>query len=334
MDAQNNSYIYYDALVSNYYSPNAQIPLIFTDTRSAPMIKDTTGYSMSIIRFTLDTNSLPLFIPTMQTGSTINTVYSITMSYQNVTFQQYMEYLPQNTFSQSATYYHVYTYTYLCSLINNTFQQCFTGLVNACLFKGITLDDTIAVPIINYDTTSQLFSITVDDSNYGINSNLINIYFNNSMQNLFLFNAYFKSLTNTSGLNFLLINTNTQIIQEYSTVGNMSPILSIVFVSTQLPIIQSIQGNPNIYNNGIISNQNSSNLGYSIITDLVGNNFIYSPNIVYVPSGQYRYISLVPGCKIQNVDFTVYFLDKTGNLNLVYLNTGSACTVKLLFQKM
>ena len=108
MDVQNNAFIYYDCLISNYNSPNASIPLIFNDTRSSPLIKDTTGYTMSIVRFTLDTNTLPVFIPTMQSGSTTETVYSITMVYNDVKYQQYMYFIPQNTSSLSSSYYHVY----------------------------------------------------------------------------------------------------------------------------------------------------------------------------------------------------------------------------------
>jgi hypothetical protein len=334
MDSFLNDFIYYDALISNYYSPNTSIPLQFSDTRSSALIKDTSGYAMSIIRFTMDSNTLPVFIPKMQSGSTTQTVYSITLTYQNIFYQQYMEFIPQNNSVPigSPSYYHIYTYTYLCDLINNCFQQCFNNLVSKCFDNGITLDNTIIVPVISYNTTTQLFTIVIDE-NYGTDDT-INIYFNNSFQSLFLFNSFFQSISTTNGMNYLLINVNNQIIQEMSSIGNMSPILSIVFTSNQLPIIQNISGNPNVYINGNIANQSSSNLGYNIITDMVSNNFVYLPNIVYVPSGQYRYISLVQGVKIQNIDFAVYFLDKEGNLNQVYLNTGCSCTVKFLFQKI
>ena len=335
MDIQNNAFFYYDALVSNYNSPNKQIPLIFNDTRSSPLIKDTTGYCMSIVRFTLDTNLLPVFIPTMQTNSSTQTVYSITMQYNGIYFQQYMQFLPQDTSSISANYFHVYNFQYVCMLINNTFTQCYEGLVQKCELQGINLDPTIETPIITYEATTQLFTITAD-SNYGINNaGSIQIYFNNAMQSLFLFNAYFKSLSDTNGLNYLLIiNSNNIIVQEISSIGNLSPILSIVFVSTQLPIIQNITSNPNVYINGIIKNQNSSNTAFSIVTDMVPNNFIYTPNIIYVPSGSYRYISLIPGARISNIDLSVYWLNKQGDLNQVYLSTGSSCTVKMMFQKM
>jgi hypothetical protein len=335
MDVQNNNFIYYDALISNYNSPNSSIPLNFTDTRSSPLIKDTTGYTMSIVRFTLDTNSLPVFIPIMQPNSSTETVYSITLSYNDISYQQFMEFIPQNiSTTNSPSYFHIYTYTYLCYLINNTFQQCYENLVNKCSNQGVVLDDTISIPNISFNTTTQLFSITIDNDYYGTDNNLINIYFNNSMQNLFLFNAIFDSLTNTNGLNYLLFNTGNTIIQETSTIGNLSPIMSIVFTSNQLPIIQNISGNPNIYVNGQIPNQNSSNVGYNIITDLVSNSFQYLSNIVYVPSGQYRYISLNPNSKIQNIDFSVYFLNKQGDLIQIYLNTGCSCSVKFLFEKI
>lgn len=331
MDAQNYPFVMYDALISNYNSPNNQVPLIYNDTRSSPLVKDTTGYAMSIVRFTLDTNTLPIFIPIMQSNSTTNTIYSISMTYNNITYQQYMQYIPQNT-AQSAFYYYVYTFEYLCLLINNTFQSCFDGLVNLCSESGIILEGT--APNINYDSTTQLFTIDIDNIHFGISTGLINIYFNSAIQNLFLFNSYFKNLSNSKGLNYLLINNSTQILQDISTIGNLSPILSIVFTSVQLPIIASVQGNPNIYNNGTISNSNSSNLGYQIITDMTTSNLVFTPNIVYVPSGQNRYISLIPNTKISNIDFNCYWLGRDGTLNLIYLNTGCSCTLKILFQKI
>lgn len=329
MSGQPNNFIYYDALISNYNSPNSSIPLIFNDTRSSALIRDTTGYVMSIVRFALDTGTLPIFVPIMQTNSSTDTIYSITMTYNNISYQQYMNFIPQNT-AQINNYYYVYSYQYLCNLINNTFASCLTGLMNLT-----DISNLIIAPTISYNSSSQLFTITLDDTNFGgSSSNLINIYFNSSMQSLFLFNSKYTNTSSSIGQNYLLINNGNEITQEISTLGNISPIMSIVFVSTQLPIIQNISGNPNIYINGQIQNQNSSNTGYNIITDMIPSDFVYIPNIIYVPSGQYRYISLTNGGRISNIDFQVLWLDKQGNLNQVYLNTGSSCSVKFLFQKI
>jgi len=333
MDVQGNQFIYYDSLISKYNSDSTSIPIIFNDTRSAPLIKDTTGYCMSIVRFTLDTQTLPIFIPTMKDVSSDTTVYSITLSYQGVSVQTYMQFIPQNT-ARVSEYYYVYTYSYVCELINNTFQQCLTALINACTFAGKTIDPTIVAPSITYDPTTQLFAIEISDTVYGTSSDAINIYFNNALQNLFGFNSYFKTINSSNGMNYMLINNGTSIIaQEISSIGNLSPILSIVFTSTQLPIIQNVTSNPNVYVNGVISNQNSSNSAYPIITDMVPNGFVFTSNIIYVPSGTYRYISLIPNNRIQNVDFQVYWLNKLGDLIPIYLNTGSCCTMKVLFQK-
>jgi hypothetical protein len=291
----------------------------------------------------MDTQGLPIFIPTLQAGSLTDTIYSVTMVFNGVTYQQYMTFIPQD----SNNYYYVYTYEYLCTLINNCFISCLSGLQTACTNAGVNflygIETSVypIVPIISYDTSSQLFTISVNTEFYGSNiqsgSNVINVYVNTAMQNLFLFNAVTMLSSATNGKNYLLIcgsDTTSTVTQDYSTVGSISPILSIVFTSTQLPIIQNISGNPNIYINGTISNQNSSNTGFSILTDMVTTNFIYLPNIVYTPSGQYRYISMIPGTRIQNIDIQAYWLDKSGNLNQIYLNPGSCCTLKILFQKM
>lgn len=128
--------VYFDVvLTNNIQNSSAPINANYNASRRTPLISDTTDYAFSIIRFSLD---LPVFAPQIQSNqSDINlTTYSITLSYTNdqnqtVTYQQFMEYIPQDKsasvpsppsknpdgLQNNATgYYWVYNFQYLCYL--------------------------------------------------------------------------------------------------------------------------------------------------------------------------------------------------------------------------
>jgi hypothetical protein len=86
--------IYVDLLLTNAITQNNSHPRIqFFESRSIPILNDTSNYRMSITRFALNTQLLPVFIPSMQSISSSQTIYSISMTYGNNVFQQYMKYM-------------------------------------------------------------------------------------------------------------------------------------------------------------------------------------------------------------------------------------------------
>jgi len=137
--------------------------------------------------------------------------------------------------------------------------------------------------------------------------------------------------------NNFLINTSftypSTITQEYSTTSSWNSVESIVFTSTLLPIISSQIALPTLYVNGAVINNNTSNGSLNIITDLVADNFQFKPFLLYVPSGQYRWISLLPNRPIRHIDLQIYFLLKDGSYTPLRLPTGASMSMKLLFSK-
>lgn len=352
--------IYFDVLLTNnIQNSTGPIPAYYNVSRTSPLLSDTTGYSLSIIRFTLDTPYLPVFSPQIQSNqSDVNlTTYSITMSYTNnsnqtVYYQQYMEYIPQDKSASIPTapsnnlyglqnnstgYYWVYNYQYLCYLVNNTFQQCLNGLITSANNASITLPTYTDYPNMTLDVKSQLATINITD-NYGINQGQILIYFNNALYELFnSFPATYYSYNAQNGMNYLINNAmanNTLTIdQEYSTVSNWCPVKSIVFTSSLIPIIPSQMGQPMIFNNGILINASSNNSSFNIITDLVANDFEFSPFIMYSPSSEYRFIDLLPNQKITSIDVSIYWMSKEGILYPIMLSSNSTLSMKMLFTK-
>jgi len=86
-------YIYYNAEIINNTSQDSTTanvstpdpPIRFNETRDASLVKDTSQYHFSIIRFTMNGpgRDLPLFIPTVQVGQADPnlTIYSVAITY-------------------------------------------------------------------------------------------------------------------------------------------------------------------------------------------------------------------------------------------------------------
>jgi hypothetical protein len=60
----------------------------------------------------------------------------------------------------------------------------------------------------------------------------------------------------------------------------------------------------------------------------------YRPNILYVPSGQYRYITLQGNQPLNQIDINIFYQLKTGELIPFMLTNGGTASIKILFEKV
>ena len=150
--------VYYDVVVTNLATIDKPPPaLYFNETRNTPFVLDPESYYLSIVRFSIDTPTLPVIQPEIQPNQTnVNlTTYSITLSWTNPvapfqTFnaQEYLIYQPQNleaivpaapAFTTSKLqnnvtgYYDIINYQYFIYLVNQTFQTAFYIFLNMTL---------------------------------------------------------------------------------------------------------------------------------------------------------------------------------------------------------
>jgi hypothetical protein len=337
-------------------------------------------YYLSIIRFTVDTATLPVFIPSIvPNSSSLNeTIYTTTISWEgafgtysskvNVIWdaQDKSASLPSIP-SQSALkvqdnstgYYNCYSYQYFCYLVLVALREAFANVRTDALDAGEVLPSNNP-PIINWDSTANRAVIYADTAGYDINMldgmvQPIRIFFNAPLYSLFSsFPARYFGYNVANGENFglLIANvgaTNLQTIlpeapatqyeaivfnQEWTTTSSWSPITALVFTSNTLPVQASQVSQPLIYNNGLVVNSGGNNGAVSnIITDIVSDSGLYSPNLVYIPQAQYRYITLYGNQPLSNLDISVYFRLKTGELIPFRLQSGGCITMKLAFIK-
>jgi hypothetical protein len=129
-------------------------------------------------------------------------------------------------------------------------------------------------------------------------------------------------------------NLFIQTLQEFSTTINWTPIESVVFVSNTLPIVSNQLASPLIFNENQIVTGDGNNAKFAqIITDIISNEQSYKPSLLYAPQAEYRMISLTGNRPLTNVDISVFWRSKTGNLFPVNLLSGGSCSLKFLFRK-
>jgi hypothetical protein len=126
----------------------------------------------------------------------------------------------------------------------------------------------------------------------------------------------------------------TVVTQEYPTVFNMSPITSVVFCSNTLPIQPNMVSTPVLYNNGQQVQMPGMNSAIAnIITDMTVESGNYRPYLVYLPQAQYRLITMNSNRPLYNLDLSIFYRTKFGDLIPFQLASGSSVTIKLAFLK-
>lgn len=373
--AEQPDYLYLDVNAYNYQSIDQPAPrLQFSQTRNNPVLKNAEDYNLSITRFQLDTFNLPTLIAEIQPnqGDRNLTIDSVTLEYEDgagniYTYRQYINWSPQNTneslppppnatsngLQYNTPYYYCYNFQYYIDLINKALVAANTGLIATLAAAGIVLAPAPKAPFLVWDSSETKATVYSDATYYdeeNVAPNRIKLYFNQALYAHFnSLLAYHKGYSITEGRNYQLIfeknyGKNIETIsgsnylvlpQEYPTIDTWTPINSIVFTSSSLPIVSTLLADPAIYtNNSLVQGANGNNSNIArIITDLQTNEMVYKPNLLYAPSAEYRRIALVGNQEIRDISIEIYWKDKFGRLNEFYLESGAAASLKILFEK-
>jgi hypothetical protein len=357
-------HFYLDLTILNNDTTGTKAPvfLTFSEQRDIAILDDPEQWHLSVIRFHLDTPNLPLMLFPVQAGqSDINkSVYSVTLTYGSNEFQQNLVFSPMNSTARtpnppltnqdfSTGYYDIYSYTYFINILNNALASAVTGL------NALGALPTTVAPYFEWDPNSLKAILNADITGYDLSlATPIKIYFNSPLFTLFSsFDALYYGTNVSNGKNYQFNVRNNQngniyfgsggvnylqCYQEYATLGVLSnPVDSIVFTTTQIPVCASIQSKPAIFNSTSNESQiNTNQKTLQVLTDLqVGLDLGYEtkPDIQYVPSAEYRLISLQSNQPLKSYDISVYWKDSASNLYPFYLSSGSAASIKILFRK-
>lgn len=352
-------HIYYNVdIVNARTQSNGNIDPIasFSETRDTPIISDASQYKMSIIRFTMNgIKDLPLFIPIIEENQPDRnkTIYKISLKSGSSTITQNIMFYPENSnlsvSPQSLEkqnfaddYYYIHTYSHMVKLLNETFASAIQQLNTAT-------SQTYIPPVMVYDPLEKGFHFYIPT---GANGDY-DIFFDRNLYNLF---SNFPSIRNLSsddlayqiekvyplGLNEVTLQGNTyvKLQQEYNSIGTFwSPIESIVFTSNLLPIVSEGVAPTSIYGKENISTPVSSSTNFEpIITDIaltLDDAYNYKEFISYIPTSQYRYVSLTNSQQaIKSINVNIFWKCRyNGQLIPLRMSNLSNISLKFLFEK-
>jgi hypothetical protein len=125
--------------------------------------------------------------------------------------------------------------------------------------------------------------------------------------------------------------------QEYPTTPLWSPVQSIVFTTSLLPIASSIVSTPVLFGQGAAFTTRGNNSGIAnILTDLeipLEKGWQFKPSINYVPTAEYRLFDLNGNAPLSAIEISVNWKDTFGRLNQVRLGSSCNASIKIMFRR-
>jgi len=209
------------------------VPVQFTQTRNVPFLFKPEDYYLSVVRFQIDTNTLPVFTCAIQYNQANRdlSIYSVTLSWTNpvAPFQQFnqqtfLTWIPQDLASplprppsltedkfqdNSGGYYFAYNYSYFLQLVNNTFTTCFNALNAQVIAAGLVLP-TVNAPVFSWNNDSNTAVLNADILGYNQTVvNHISIFMNLPLYQLFnSLPMYIQPFPALLGKNYLIDTNN------------------------------------------------------------------------------------------------------------------------------
>ena len=341
--------IYYNGLYTNIQQGSQ--PALFSTTFSQPLVNKANDYEMSIIKFSLPGNNIPLFIFQPNT-------YQVSISYDLNFYTEYVNFIPTNTFpSSDPRYYYCWSYNLFIEMINIAIFNVWTT------FKTDNPSVTSNyAPYLIYDAPTELITLYSESAVFGESiSNGCQLFFNSVLFNFFQSFPYIyypigifsespdpnkewnqiwiqsngeNKITSLSPPTYLTYGSTPSNIAGYSTIQEYACLWawnvaqSIVITSSTLPTrAESLPSQ-------------GSNKGYpnlkSIITDYtlaVSSGPDIRSRITYLPTAEYRWCDLLSSNPIAQLDFQIYWLDNLQNFYPLYVNTNDSVNIKFLFRK-
>lgn len=317
----------------------------YNDSLQFDIVDNPSDYTFYISRFSCECGILlPIWKPEIQDlQADLNlTVYGCTMTYSTFSSTKYIEYIPEhdlqlpsdpNLYNDSGHYYYVYTFSHIVYLFNNMLKACFNDLQtqNGSNFSS-------SAPFMSYDASSGLFSIYFDSTN-----EQFGLQFNSNLYNMF-YSFYFRNTNNlvieSNGLNNVTINSKTwiQVCQDFSCTSMWSPITTLVFTTTKIPIIPEQLTAPLLLSDdtNLGVNYTTAQGRQKIITDIalpIDKASDWRGYITYTPTFP-RIMNLNSVDSLKDIDINLFFQDKySGRLVPVCLPNGGVVNMKLCFKR-
>lgn len=369
VDSTQPFHVYYnlDMMNNDVSGEDNALPLNFKEVRSSPFLDMPSNYFISVVRFSISTESVPSFIPQIKIGSTnINeTIYQIGAS-SNIVGDEFfpiesvlyepqdksatLPTLPLTSQDNSNTYYHVYNNDWFVYLLNKKLEDIFGNYV-----PGPTY--VIEVPFFEFDKPTGRISFHFPESflQDEILPTTYKLIINAPLYKLLNGFTMLKNKPNPAvspnspgnpywtifipkNPKESTIKTGYYMIEsDVSTNSSFNPVQSLVFTTNLMPVAKTNVSPAKLYNSRSRLEQNSTTDDlFPILTDfevpVTGTN-VYAPSVYYEPSGQYRLLDLNGNNPVSSININVFWKDFYGNMNPLTLMSGGTANLKLMFRR-
>ena len=300
-----------------------RFPAEFNETRVEPVLKVPSDYELAVVRFSIPSQNIPIFLWKENT-------FSVSIKYSTFIFTTILQWTANSPAG---------TYDYYGKAVWN--YQDFIDSINAGLLTSFNnfvagvppfLNIPTKAPYMTYDPTTQLCSlmaITKYDSTY---VNPVLIYFNGALSN------YFPALQNYGTSDPILtklikvknnFNNDVQIgidvyykmSEEYSTLFLWNDLQKILLETDTIPVSNELLGS-------------QTNKTRKIITDFEPLSQINDRSMIqYYPQGPLRFYDMISNYPMTNMNVKIYWTDKAGKIYPIYLNDTDNLTIKLYFKR-
>lgn len=345
--------VYYNVtfINTNDRGDNIPIEMKFNETRVTPLLPgNTIDYKLSVIKFDIPIDLIPIqFFPT-QDGSINESTYSVTISWGLFTHQVFLIWNPENSTAPIPSapfsldnkpfyhdYYALYTIEHFMRMINTALASAHAAI----LADGAPVLVNVP-PFLYFESTTNLITLYGPIAYNSDNVNPVTIYFNSALSENFgtSFPSTLVSHSNPQGKDIQLLvhnnNVNLQTIngqqyyamqQEFTTIEYMYLISEIILVSNSLPVRNewiNVQGSNT-------NNYLSQLLDYSV--NFIGADEGIRRRAFFLPSAQFKYSTLTNNLDIYTIDLQFLWKTRDNILIPIFIGPGKEGSVKLLFEK-
>jgi len=255
----------------------------------------------------------------------------------------------------SNPFFYIYSVENFLKMVNNAIEQSF----NQAKITIGGLDDAVAPRFIWNTNTNKLNLIVSKEFVEGINTDTYYISMNCPLYNLFdTFPSYCNSLSTAlpAQNNFLFslndnyglqsfsdpnAGTGTPLTlytysQQSSSVVSWSPVNSLLFTTSLIPINSEYSGAPQYLGenlSGINAQQNLTAVLTDFTIPMVDGTEYCRTMLYYIPTSEYRLIDLLGNTPLNQLNIQVYWKDIIGQLHPATLKLGTNASMKILLRK-
>ena len=319
-----DTHVYYLTELPN--TTNGALLASFSDQRSSPILQNMSKYHMSCLRFSVPTQSIPIF------NMNSNTEYSITLSIGSDDYTANVVFVSDNNADSSDK--GVYTIADFMAMINTAATSAFDALK---LAHG-AVTSTVGPKFI-YSPSTRLIQMRVQQSYV---SDAISIYINVPMMSKFgyqfpykfygynIAKAYLLRVFDTGDNSTTISGTAYYIMyQELEALAQMTDVQKIVFTS-----------NISVKSEGLNTNDGNSSDNFRLILQSMepmwGGGGDSQPQggsgvVQYFPASEFRLMDLESTQPLTNFNFQVSWADKQNVLSPIYLEPGTTLTAYWMF---